>query len=140
MADRSYRRPGARRAGGGFGDPVGPEVLAVDRPRSGKEELLHVLEQELLGFGLSKVESVVVDELLLHLQPFGPAGRTDLLIGTTAYIVLKGLERHALSVLAAAAAVYECHGGKIGTSGNVIQSTGRAGTKGYDQGASRLGM
>jgi hypothetical protein len=36
--------------------------------------------------------------------------------------------------------VYECHGGKIGTSGNVIQSTGRAGTKGYDQGASRLGM
>src|SRR6185437_5602527 len=116
MADRSYRRPGARRAGRGFGDPVGSEVLTVDRPRSGKEELLNVLEQELLGFGFAKVESIVVDELLLPLQPFGPAGCTDLLIGTTAYIVLKGLERHALSVLAAAAAVYECHGGKIGTS------------------------
>src|SRR5262245_735791 len=47
--------------------------------RAGKEELLHLLQQEFPGVRLPQVQGVVVDQLLLVLEPFRPAHRADLL-------------------------------------------------------------
>jgi len=49
-----------------------------------EEKLFHIVEQKLLRFGLPQVQAVVVDELLLGLEPFTPAHATDSLVGATA--------------------------------------------------------
>jgi hypothetical protein len=90
-----------------------------------EEKLLHVLEQELPGLRVPQIETVVVDELLLGLCPFGPADAADLLEDPAAELGGERLEGHAFPGLAAAAALQSRHGGKIGDAGNVIQCTGR---------------
>jgi hypothetical protein len=90
-----------------------------------EEELFHVLEQELLSAGLPKVESVVVDQLLLSLQPFAPANTADLIEGSPAELVLEGLKGHPVPFLAAPGTLNHRHEGKIDTVRNVIQCIGR---------------
>jgi hypothetical protein len=46
--------------------------------RTGKEKLFQVLEQKLPRLGFPKIQSVVVDQLLLELEPFGPADCANL--------------------------------------------------------------
>jgi hypothetical protein len=89
-----------------------------------EQKLLHVLQQELLGFRITEIQPVVVDELLLGLCPLRPANAADLFVGTAAEIGREGLEGHALTGLGATDALECRHGGKIGDTGNVIQSTG----------------
>jgi Protein of unknown function (DUF3187) len=109
VAAGTHRRSGARRTGGRSRGAAGKTVLAwVGGHR--KEKLLHLLKQELLSLRIPEVQPIVVDELLLHLEPFCPAGATDLLEGATAKIVLEGLKRHPLALLTAAHAMQSRHG------------------------------
>jgi hypothetical protein len=80
-----------------------------------KEKLFHVLEQELLSLGLPEVEPVVIDELLLGLEPLCPADGANLFIRATAQVVLEGLKRHPISIQTATGAVKGGHRGKIDT-------------------------
>ena len=90
---------------------------------SGKEKLFHVVEQELLSFWLPKVQAVVVDQLLLGFQPFGPAYAANFLVRFPAQVVLEGLECHPFAIQPTSSTV-QCryHARKIDISGNVIQS------------------
>jgi len=100
--------------------------LAALRPRRlAEQKLLHILKQELLRLRVPQVQSVVVDELLLGLGPFRPADAAYLFEGPAADVAGKRLEGHPLAGLAASGALECRHGGKIGGTGNVIQSTGR---------------
>src|SRR5690242_10953376 len=125
VADRDDGGYGAERTRGGHRVPAGGRSLTsgADLARL-EEELLHVAEQEFLRFGIPKVQCVVIDELLLHLGPLTPADRTDLLVGSLAYIVLKRLKRHSLALVAAAHAVHVAHARKIDVTRSVIQCTG----------------
>src|ERR687898_2264937 len=99
----------------------GKELLGL--LRSGKEKLLHVVEQELLSFLLPKVQAVVVDQLLLSFQPFGPAHVANFLVGFAAQVVLEGLECHPFAIQPTSSTVQSrYHARKIDISGNVIQS------------------
>jgi hypothetical protein len=78
-----------------------------------KQELLHVREQELLRLGLANVQSVVVDQLLLGLEPLLPADIADLLVNPEPDVILEGPEGKLVAFLATASAEYVRHAGKI---------------------------
>jgi hypothetical protein len=69
--------------------------------RGGKQALLEFPEEELLGALLSKVESVVVDELLLELEPLTPADIADLIENPLADRVRKRAKGDRVAGLAA---------------------------------------
>src|SRR6185369_7068675 len=81
-----------------------------------KQELLHVREQELLRLGFANVQSVVVDQLLLSLEPLLPADTADLLVNPEPDVILEGSEGKLVAFLAAASAEYVRHAGRITTS------------------------
>src|ERR1041384_3047368 len=81
--------------------------------RAGSEELLHLLEEELTRFGLAQIERVMVDQLLLELEPFGPAYRADFAEEPGAGIVGEGRKGLLVAHLAAAGAGDGGRGGKV---------------------------
>ena len=78
-----------------------------------EQELLHVPVKKVFRLLVPQIESVVVDELLLELEPFAPADPADLFERAAAYVVLERLEGHSIPGLSAARAGDGCHGGKI---------------------------
>mgnify|MGYP003693946057 CR=1 FL=1 len=88
-----------------------------------KQELLHVREQELFRLGFANVQSVVVDQLLLGLEPLLPADIADLLVNPEADVILEGSEGKLVAFLAAASAEYVRHAGKITSVPNTDRLT-----------------
>src|SRR5918994_7185994 len=110
VADRTNGRPGAGWTWYRSCLQSGKELLGL--LRSGKEELLHVVEQELLSFWHPKVQAVVVDQLLLGFQPFGPAYAANFLVRFPAQVVLEGLECHPFAIQPTSSAVQCRHHAK----------------------------
>ena len=79
-----------------------------------KEKLLHIGEQELLGFGILHAQRIVVDQLLLGLEPFSPAHIADLLKHPKAEFVLEGPKGELVPLLTTADACDRRHRAKIG--------------------------
>jgi hypothetical protein len=77
--------------------------------RTGKQELLHVLKQKLPRFRLSKIQSVVVDQLLLELEPFRPAHRANLMESALAEGSREGRKLLLIAGLLTADACDGCH-------------------------------
>ena len=92
----------------------------------GEQVRFHLLEQELLGLRASQIQAVMVDELLLMLQPLTPAHGTDLFEGAEAKVVLEGPEGHLVAGLAATHAGYGCHASKIRRGGRPSYLRGAA--------------
>lgn len=86
--------------------------MTSDRPGS-EEELFHILEEKFLRLGIAKVERIVVDELLLRLEPLRPADVADLFVGAETELILEGSETHLVALLPAPGACDGCHAGKI---------------------------
>jgi hypothetical protein len=77
--------------------------------RAGKEELIHLLQQELPRTGFPEVERVVIDQLLLELEPLRPAYRTDLVENPLTSGGRKGRKGLLVASLAAADAADRWH-------------------------------
>src|SRR5674476_537981 len=78
----------------------------------GEEELLKVAQQEFLGAWLVGNQSVVIDELLLGLEPVAPADFANGVIDTLAEFRSERLERLLVALLAAPDAMNGRHAGE----------------------------
>jgi hypothetical protein len=82
-----------------------------------EQKLVHVREQEIFRLLIPQIQRVVIDELLLGLEPFGPADIADLLVDPEAELVLEWPERHLVPFLATAGALDRSHSGEIRREG-----------------------
>jgi hypothetical protein len=71
-----------------------------------KEKNFQVVEQKIVRVGIRNVQAEMIDELILFLQPFLPAGLANLVIHTLSDFIGKRRELHLL-VLAPAARAFE---------------------------------
>src|SRR5262245_11632695 len=78
-----------------------------------EQKLLHVRKEEILRLGVADVESVVVDQLGLGLEPLLLADIADLLVDPETDVILEGSERELVAFLATASAKDVRHAGKI---------------------------
>src|SRR3984893_19544495 len=82
-----------------------------ERWRLAKEKALDVVEKEILRVCVRQVETVMIDDLRLFLQPGGPAGLADLTRYSLAKFVGEGRKAYRRALLATMFALYRlCHG------------------------------
>lgn len=70
------------------------------RLRFTKEIAFDVVKEKVLGIGICEIQTVMVDDLSLLLQPVAPAGLADLVVNSLAQFVGKWREREGGSLLA----------------------------------------